>query len=88
MMNGHEQELHGAMMRSSSPPELSILGKRSCQEGDLPDADDTEPEDDGPSPTLSNVAVACLRYASKKLRTDQCNDLEVFLVVSTSLIYS
>lgn len=96
-LNNHEQELHDAMMRSSPPPELSILGKRPRQEGHPPDAGDTDVEDDGPSPmqsqaitpTFSNVAAACLRHASKKkLRADQCNDLEVFLVVSPSLIYS
>ncbi|KIJ90086.1 hypothetical protein K443DRAFT_576202 [Laccaria amethystina LaAM-08-1] len=91
LLSNHEQELHDAMMRSSPPPELSILGKRPRQEGDLPDTGDTDVEDDGPSPmqsqaftpTFSNVAAACLRYASKKkLRADQCNDLEVFLVDS------
>lgn len=70
-------------------PEL-LLGKRTRQEGDSADEHDTEPDDTPPSatqhellPSISNVAAATLRYASKKLRPEQRDEVDAFLLVST-----
>ena len=89
-----EQDMEDAMMRSSPPPDTS-LGKRT-REGDEPtDGDDTEPDNGSPSttqpqslPSISNVAAATLRYAlKKKLRPEQREEIDAFLLVSTPLIY-
>jgi hypothetical protein len=87
-----EQALRDAMLRSSLTPE-PVLGKRTHREQDTPDGSDTEPDEEGSStthpqsllPSISNITAASLRYATKKkLRPEQCNDLEAFLLVSAS----
>jgi hypothetical protein len=91
-----EQALADAMLRSSPPPE-QVLGKRPHEEDDEEDPGrDTEP-DEGTStsaqaqslvPSLGNITGTTLRYATyKKLRAEQCDELEAFLQVSTSLTY-
>ena len=87
-----EKELEAAMLRSSPPPELSILGKRPHQQDDSANGGDTEPEDNPSTmltqsqalvPSISNIKVASLCYATcKKLHADQHDELEVFLLVS------
>lgn len=83
-----EQALQDAMLRSSPIPEV-VLGKRTRQEGD--DADSGNELDATPPPTqpqlslpsISNVTAAALRYAAhKKLRPEQRDELEAFLLVS------
>lgn len=89
-----EQALEDAMMRSSPPPETA-LGKRARPGDELPDdnGDETEPEEVSSTrppqatstPSISNVMAATLRYASKKkLRAEQRDEVEAFLLVSTS----
>lgn len=86
-----EREVEAAMLRSSPPPELSILGKRPRQErhpaynGDPESEDDswTTPSSQASAPSISNITTASLRYATrKKLRADQRDELEAFLLVS------
>ena len=85
------------MMRSSPTPE-SVLGKRTRRADDSTDGNDTEPNDTEPDngspsttqlqslPSISNVAAATLRYASKKkLRPEQRDEVDAFLLVSTPL---
>jgi hypothetical protein len=90
-----EKELEAAMLCSSPPPELSILGKRPRQQDDPANGGDTEPEDDPSTtptqsqalpPSISNTTAASLCYARrKKLRADQHDELEVFLLVSPTV---
>ena len=90
-----EQALEGAMLRSSPEPDPSdtLLSKQTRDPNDTQDGNDTEPDDEGETPTTeppafttSNIRAATLRYASqKKLRTDQRGELDVFLQASTSL---
>lgn len=87
-----EQALEESMMRSSPPPE-SVLGKRTRGLDDTTDGNDTEPDNGSPStepqplPSISNVAAATLRYAfKKKLRPEQREEVDAFLLVSTPLI--
>lgn len=93
-----EQAMADAMLRSSPPPETA-LGKRARQgEGDDPrdrtdENTNTDPDEEtsvssaqSPLPSLSNVATAALRYASKKkLRPDQRDEVDTFLLVSINL---
>ena len=90
-----EQALEDAMLRSSPPPE-QVLGKRTHEEGDEQEGGGTEPEEgtsalaqaQSLAPSLGNVKDATLRYATyKKLRTEQRDELEAFLQVSSSLTY-
>ena len=88
-----KQALEESMMRSSPPPE-SVLGKRMRGPDDTTDGNDTEPDNGSPSttepqplPSISNVAAATLRYAfKKKLRPEQHEEVNAFLLVSTPLI--
>lgn len=86
-----EMALEDAMNRSSPPPQ--ILGKRTHNdEGD--EGDTTEPDEDSPrngeqdslassKPSISNVTISSQRYASKKkLRPEQRDELDAFLLVS------
>ena len=89
-----EQALMDAMDRSSPPPE-PILGKRtSGQDTDQDGGNATEP-DEGDSTTETTrpqgsssdvITTATLRYASrKKLRSEQRDEVETFLQVSSSM---
>lgn len=88
------------MMRSSPPPEITItLGKRIREDDDsVGDGNETEPDEavSLPSTTkrpqsvnpLSNVSAATLRYAAKKkLRPEQCDEVDAFLLVSSLSMY-
>ncbi|PPQ78597.1 hypothetical protein CVT26_005315 [Gymnopilus dilepis] len=91
-LSEEEQALERAMLRSSSPPAETVLGKRG-HDGDEGDdvGGDTERED-GPSPAgpqadsnaqVSNLAAACHRHAAKKkLRPEQRSDIDAFLLDS------
>lgn len=91
-----ERAMEAAMMRSSSPPVEPALGKRTRDEGGAEDNDSTGPGDGKPlpsaanapqvQPSLSNVITATLQYAArKKLRPEQRNEVEVFLLVRLSI---
>ena len=93
-----EQAVENAMMRSSPAPDPmpeSALGKRPRGVDDSTDGNDTEPDNESPSttqlqslPSISNVAAATLRYAlKKKLRPEQREEVDAFLLVSTPLTY-
>lgn len=91
-LSAAEQAMQDTMLRSSPPPE-SALGKRVRQDDSLGDNDgDTEPDEDSETPqpqcsppSISNITAATLRYASKKkLRPEQRDEVEAFLLVSTS----
>jgi len=89
-----EQAMEDAMMRSSPTPE-PVLGKRTRRVDDSTDGNDTEPDNESPStaqpeslPSISNVAAATMRYAlKKKLRPEQRDEVDGFLLVSTPLTY-
>jgi hypothetical protein len=89
-----EQDVEESMMRSSPPPE-SVLGKRTRRLDDTTDGNDTEPDNGSPSitepqplPSISNVAAATVRYAlKKKLRPEQREEVDAFLLVSNPSIY-
>ena len=89
-----EQAMEDAMMRSSPPPETA-LGKRTREGDDPTNGNDTEPDNGSPIttqpqslPSISNVATATARYAlKKKLRPEQREELDGFLLVSTPLTY-
>lgn len=91
-LSAAEQAMEDAMMRSSSTPE-PVLGKRTRQGDGSADGNDTEPDDGPPSatqsqssPSISNVAAATLRYVSKKkLRPEQRDEVDAFLLVSARL---
>ena len=93
-----ERVMEAAMMRSSSPLVETALGKRVHEGNDLEDDDAAESDGEGPPPVeataphalplLSNLIAATLRYASrKKLRPEQCDEIEGFLSVSTLLYH-
>ena len=91
-LSAAEQAMADAMMRSSPPPE-PVLGKRARQEDPL-DVD-TEPDEEPSSTTrpqpssqcISNINAVTLRYASKKkLRPEQREEVEAFLLVSHSVV--
>jgi hypothetical protein len=99
-----EQALEDAMNRSSSPPPEDVLGKRTREEGEPGDGNDTEPDEEGTSrtsergtptarsqssqPSISNITASTLRYASKKkLRPEQRDELDTFLLVSLPWTY-
>ena len=89
-LSAAEQAMEDAMLRSSPPPE-TVLGKRTRQGGD-DDNIDTEPDEDPPStsqqPSVSNVADASRRYAlKKKLRPEQRDEMDAFLLVRPPSIY-
>ncbi len=92
-LSAAEQAMEDAMLRSSPPPE-PVLGKRTRQEDDDGNID-TEPDEDLPStsqqslpPSVSNVADASRRYAlKKKLRPEQRDEVDVFLLVSALSIH-
>ncbi len=90
-LSAAEQALEEAMSRSSPVPEM-VLGKRTHLD-DHPgeNGGDTESDEEGSAlscpetttPSLSNLAAATMRYASrKKLRPDQRDEIEAFLSVS------
>ena len=88
LLSPEEQALQDGMLWSSPIPE-AVLGKRTRQEGD--DTDSGNERDATPPPTqpqsslpsLSNVTAGALRYAAhKKLRPEQRDELEAFLLVS------
>ena len=89
-LSAAEQAMEDAMLRSSPPPE-TVLGKRTHDDGNI----DTEPDEDPPStlqqtlqPSVSNVADATRRYVlKKKLRPEQRDEVDAFLLVSAPLIY-
>ena len=93
-LSATEQAMEDAMMRSSPTPE-PVLGKRARQADGPTDGNDTEPDNGPPSttqpqssPSISNVAAATLRYVSKKkLRPEQRDEVDTFLLVSTPLMY-
>jgi hypothetical protein len=94
-----EQALNDAMDRLSSPPP-EVLGKRTCGNGSG-EGSDSEPDEDSPrngkqgalvvqaqssQPSISNVTASTLRYASKKkLRPEQRDELDAFILVSFSI---
>ena len=88
LLSPAEQTLQDAMLRSSPPPE-PVLGKRPHQEDDNGGDDNrdtsTPPMQPQTSlPSLSNVTAAALGYAThKKLRPEQRDELETFLLVSS-----
>ena len=80
-----------AMERSSSPDPEPVSRKRARDgQDDEHDSDDaTEPDELGSDrtqsrePSFGNITAATLRYAShKKLRSEQRDEVEVFLQVS------
>jgi hypothetical protein len=84
-----------AMNRSSPIPE-PVLGKRAWQVDEPQDGDDTDQDEEHPSaiqaqsvtPSISNITAATLRYAAKKrLRPEQRDEVEAFLLVNTSLVH-
>jgi len=90
-----EQAMEEAMMASSSPPPESVLGKRRRSVGEPVDGGDTEPDEQGLSttrpqselPSITNVAATVLRYATtKKLRPEQRDEVDAFLLVSIVLL--
>lgn len=93
MLSAAEQAMEDAMLRSTPTPE-PVLGKRTYNSTD---GDDTEPDDElspetqceSSLPLSSNVAAATVRYAAKKkLRPEQRDEVDAFLLVSSSLMYS
>ena len=92
MLSHAEQALEDAMPRSSPPPE-QVLGKRANEQNDGPEGD-TEPEEGSATalaqaraPLLGNITAVTLQYAAnKRLRAEQCDELEAFLQVSISLM--
>jgi hypothetical protein len=91
ILTPEEQLLQDAMLMSSSPPPESLLGKRTRNEdGD----DDGElvptfpaPQPETSSPSTSNITAAALRYVTtKKLRPEQRDEAEAFLLVSCYFI--
>jgi hypothetical protein len=87
ILTPEEQLLQDAMLMSSSPPPESLLGKRTRNE----DGDDEgehvptfpAPQPETSSPSISNLTAAALRYATtKKLRPEQRDEAEAFLLVS------
>lgn len=89
ILTPEEQLLEDAMLSSSSPPPEPVLGKRTRQEGDN-DEGDVEDNATTPAPqvqtsflSISNTTAAALRYATnKKLRPEQRDEVEAFLLVS------
>jgi hypothetical protein len=86
--------MEDAMNRSSSPIPEPILGKRARQTDEPQSGNDTEPDEPSTTlaqsvtPSIGNIAVASLRYATKKkLRPEHRDEVEAFLLVSTSLVY-
>lgn len=94
-----EQALEDAMNRLSSPPP-EVLGKRTREDGSG-EGSDSEPDEDSPrngeqgasemqpqssQPSISNVTASTRRYAAKKkLRPEQRDELDAFLLVSFSI---
>jgi hypothetical protein len=89
-LTAEEQALEDAMNRSSSPPPEVVLGKQ-IREGGPGDGSDTDLDDDGgerdasttKQPSISNVTTSTQRHAlKKKLRPEQRDELDAFLLVS------
>jgi hypothetical protein len=89
-LTAEEQALEDATNRSSSPPPEVVLGKRT-REGSPGDGSDTDLDDDGgeqdasttKQPSISNVTASTQWYAlKKKLRPEQHDELDAFLLVS------
>lgn len=87
ILTPEEQLLQDAMLMSSSPPPKPLLGKRTRDE----DGDDEgehvptspAPQPETSSPSISNLTAVALRYATtKKLRPEQRDEAEAFLLVS------
>jgi len=85
-----EQAMEDAMTRASPSPER-VLGKRPRHPTD---GNDTETDNETSTtqsqslPSISNVAAASLRYASKKkLRPEQRDEVDTFLLVSAPSTY-
>jgi len=82
-----------ALQLRSSPPPEPVLGKRPHQEDDNGGDDNrdtsTPPMQPQTSlPSLSNVTAAALGYAThKKLRPEQRDELETFLLVSIRPVF-
>lgn len=92
MLSRAEQAMEDAMARSSPVPE-PVLGKRTHEAGDQSDDDVDEPDGESPStmppqsslPASTNLAAATLRYATKKkLRSEQRDEVDAFLLVGSS----
>ena len=92
ILSAAEQAMADAMARSSPVPE-PVLGKRTYEAGEQTDDDDDEPNDESPSamqpqstlPGSTNLAAATLRYAAKKkLRPEQRDEVDAFLLVGSS----
>jgi hypothetical protein len=92
-----EQAMEDAMLASSSPLPESVLGKRTRSADDPGDGGDTEPDEPGASgtwprselPSISNVAAIVFRYATtKKLRPEQRDEVDAFLLVSAIILTS
>ena len=93
ILSAAEQAMADAMARSSPVPE-PVLGKRTHEAGEqTDDDDDDEPNDEPPSamvpqsslPCSTNLAAATLRYAAKKkLRPEQRDEVDAFLLVGSS----
>jgi len=84
------------MLASSSPPPESVLGKRR-RSTDAIDGNDTEPDEQGSSttrpqselPSISNESAIVRRYAAtKKLRPEQLDEVDTFLLVGCHLVIS
>ena len=87
-----EQASQDATSRSSPTPE-PVLRKRPHQEdenGSDENEDTSTPRPMQPQtslPSISNVTATALRYAThKKLRPEQRDELETFLLVSSCLV--
>ncbi len=91
-----ERAMEEAMLASSSPPPEPVLGKRR-RSTDAIDGGDTEPDEQGSSttrpqselPSISNESAIVRRYAAtKKLRPEQLDEVDTFLLVGCHLVIS
>lgn len=92
LLSPEEQALEDAMMMPSSPPPEPVVRKRP-RAGDADGSDDEgeataqAPQPQQTMPSVSNIAAAAKRYAThKKLRAEQREEVDAFLLVSRSLI--
>ena len=91
-----ERAMEAAMLASSSPPPESVLGKRR-RSTDAIDGNDTKPDEQDSSttqpqselPSISNESAIDQRYAAtKKLRPEQLDEVDTFLLVGCHLVIS